>query len=299
MADKVTLHVLFTMDCQPSGTRGAPEGPKSWEQSAVAIDGFCTRLLRGGYPATLFLTPRCAQEHAPLLGEKTASGIELGLYVQPQSIEGRSFGRFLGQYGGDEQREIARAALEQFQEALECRPQSVRTGMFSANDDTYAVLFELGFRQGSLANPGRHIRHHAAQWSAAPRDAHYVDPRDRLRPGDLPFLEIPVTTDANQIRGGLAADLAIENGTLADWHRPLIQGQLARMAAEAVPFRALCFYTRNVFPFGNVKDRLGETLDAILGYLAELGEEYEVIPCTLAGAHARFRELGEESRRGS
>jgi hypothetical protein len=290
MADKIPLRVIFTMDCQPSGSRGAPEGPKSWHQSAQAIDGFCTRLLRAGFPPTLFLTPRCAQEHAPLLVEKAGSGAELGIYVQPQSLEGRGYGKYLGDYDGDTQREIVRETIERFQEALERRPLSVRTGMFSANDATFSVLYELGFRQGSVSNPGRRVGPHAASWTGAVRDAHYVDPTNRLIRGDLAFLEIPVTSDADEVRGGVASDLAIENGPVATWHRPLIEGQLARMETEEVTFRALCLYTRNAYGFRDPKDLHAQTLDGLIEYLSELSDSYELMPATLAGAHAGYRD---------
>lgn len=283
------LHVVFTMDCQPAATRAAPEGPRGWEQSAGAIDGFWTRLRRAGYPATLFLGPASADAHAPLLEEAADAGVELGLYVQPQSLDGGAYSRFLGHYSGDEQRTIVARALEGFQDALGRRPQSVRSAMFSANDDTFPSLFELGFRQGSLSSPGRKVGPHAADWGGAATDPHYVDPRDRLRPGELPFLEVPVTTDAGSRRGGLSPDLALENGTLADWHRPLLEGQLRRMEEGGVGFRALCFTTRNCFAYHASTDKLTLTLEAILDYLAGLSDRYQIVPVTLSEVHARYR----------
>ena len=293
MTPNGVLHILFTMDCQPAGAplgpRGAPAGPKSWEQSARSIDGFCTRLGNAGFPATLFLTPECAEEHAPLLEELLERGIELGLYVQPQSLLGGGYKRYLGQYGREEQRGIVDLAKQQFQEAVGTRPQSVRTGMFSASDETFSVLYELGFRQGSLSSPGRRVGKHAAVWTGAPSDPHYVDPHSRVRPGHLAFLEVPVTTDATRLRGGLSPDLAIENGTFEAWHRPLIEGQLGRMQAEGVAFRALCITTRNAFPYHSAGERQGAALEALIAYLAALEERYEVVPTTMSGAHARFR----------
>jgi hypothetical protein len=287
------LHILFTMDCQPAaaplGARGAPEGPKSWEQSARSIDGFCTRLGNAGYPATLFVTPECAEEHAPLLEELLERGYELGLYVQPQSLAGGGYKRYFGQYGREEQRGIVELAKQQFQAAVGAWPQSVRTGMFSASDATFGVLHELGFRQGSVSSPGRRIGQHAAVWPGAPGDAHYVDPQCRIRPGHLPFLEVPVTTDATQLRGGRSPDLAIENGTFEAWHRPLIEGQLQRMEAEGVAFRALCITTRNAFPYHSAGERQGAALEALITHLAALEERYEVVPTTMSGAHKRFR----------
>lgn len=290
MAARYPLHVLFTMDCHPAATRAAPEGPRSWEQSAAAIDGFCLQLLRAGYAATLFLTPGCADAHAPLLEEMAELGIELGLLVQPQSLDGGGYRRYLGQYDQETQRAILARAITGFQDALGRRPESVRPAMYSANDETFPVLLELGFRQGSVSSPGRRIPRHGAIWTDATPDPHHVDPRSRLRAGALPFLEVPVTTDPDRVRGGLAADLTIENGEVDPYHRPLIEGQLRRMDANQTPFRALCFVTRNVFAYHAPADRLAQTLQAIIDYLETLEERYELIPSTLATTHRRFRE---------
>jgi hypothetical protein len=279
------------MDCQPAATRAAPEGPKTWEQSARAIDGFCTRLLNAGYPATLFLTPQCVEQHTPLMEELLERGIELGLYVQPQSLSGGGYTRYLGQYGGEAQRAIIDLARQQFQDAIGVRPQSVRTGLFSASDETFGVLYDLGFRQGSVSSPGRQIGQHAAAWTSAPRDPHYVDAQSRVHPGHLPFLEIPLTTDSTRVRGGLPPEMAVEKGTLEAWHRPLIEGQLQRMEAEDVDVKALCIVTRNVFGYHSAAERHSTTLEALLAYFAALEDRYEVVPTTMAGAHASFRRV--------
>jgi hypothetical protein len=286
--DRPPLHVLFTMDCEPAGTRAAPEGPRGWAQSAAAIDGFCTRLLAAGYHPTLFLSPACAREHAPLCEEVGEAGTELALLVHPRWVSG-GFGHLLGRYSRTEQKLIVHRALDDFQQALGVRPASVRSALYSASDETFGVLHELGFRQGSLSSPGRRISHHAAVWTGAVPDPHYVDDASRLRAGSLPFLEIPVTTDPAALRGGIAADLAVENGTVEAWHRPLITGVLRRMAERGTRFRALCFVTRNRFAYHDDRDPLARTLDEILRLLDELAEQNEIVPCTAAEAHIRFR----------
>ena len=285
------LHVLFTMDCQPAVSRAAPEGPRTWAQSVRSIEGFCTRLLDAGLRPTLFATPEVADAHAPLFEELAERGAEVGLYVQPQSLIGGGFSRFLGQHSREQQRAIVGLAVERFQAASGERPSSVRPAMFSASDDTYAVLHEAGLRQGSVSSPGRRVSKHAAVWTGAPSDAHYVDADSRLRPGALPFLEIPVTADATQVRGGLSPDLGIENGTVDAWHRPLIEAQLQRMAAEQVAFRALCSYTRNSFPFHDDEDRQAQTLEALIAYLETLRARYEIVPVTVAEAHLHFARV--------
>lgn len=285
------LHVVVTMDCQPAATRAAPEGPRTWNLSARAIDGFCTRLLNAGFPPTLLVAPSCADAHAPLLEALQGSGVELGLLIQPQTLEGAGFHRHLGQYGRPEQEQIVRLSIRRFQDALGERPLSVRSALFSASDDTFGVLYDLGFRQGSLSSPGRRVTKHAAVWSGAVPDAHLVDREHRLRAGTLPFLEIPVTTDATQVRGAVSPDLVVESGSFEAWHRPLIEGQLQRMEQGDVPFRALCVATRNCFDYHGGGDKPATALAALVDYLISLEGRYEVIPTTMARAHTLFYTL--------
>jgi hypothetical protein len=289
MTSNPPLYVLFTMDCHPAGTRAAPEGPQTWEQSLRSIDGYCTRLLNAGYAVTLFLTPGCAAIHEPLLEELAERGVELGLFVQPASLESSAWRGHLGQFDRATQDAIIKLAMAGYQDVVGSRPLSVRSSMFSASDATYSVLVEHGFRRGSLSSPGRRVAKHGADWTGAVRDAHYVDGASRLRSGELPFFEIPVTTDAQRVRGGIAPDLDIENGTVEAWHRPLIEAQLARMKAENVAFKALCFCTRNCFGYDMSGNAFASTLDQLIGHLDALRERYDVRPVTTAGAQTAYR----------
>jgi hypothetical protein len=98
-----------------------------------------------------------------------------------------------------------------------------------------------------------------------------------------------VTTDATQRRGGVAPDLAIENGTLDRWHQPLIAGQLARQQSAGVPFRVLCFVTSTAYAYYDGSSRQRTTLDALLDHLDALAAQHTIVPATLAEAYARYR----------
>lgn len=303
MREPTPLYIVFTLDCQPAGTSKAPEGPRRWEQSSRSIDAYCAALHAAGYPVTLFLTPGCADMHAPFIEELAAGAVELALYVQPQSLQG-GYKRYFGQYDGEQQRDIVVAATSAFQDVIGRRPLSVRTDMFSANDATFAVLASLGFQQGSVSSPGRKVTKHAAVWVGAERDAHYASVDNRLAAGSLPFLEVPVTTDADQLHGGISPALTLDAGTFQAWHRPLIEGQLQRMELEATPFRSLCVQARNSAGFHEPKDRARVALDEMIAYFRTLSEPfggrtaYAVRPVTLAGAHMHYRSAPESRRDG-
>ena len=44
MNAKPPLYILFTMNCEPVGTKNVKQAPKTWVESARTIEGFCDRL---------------------------------------------------------------------------------------------------------------------------------------------------------------------------------------------------------------------------------------------------------------
>ena len=298
MNAKPLLHILFTMDCEPVVAKAAKQAPKTWEQSGRAIEGFCDRLSSMGYPATLFVSAACAEEHGPLLEDLAERNIELGLYVHPPTLEGSRnprYPRHLGNYAEKEQRAMIESAAERFYDAIGSRPRSFRSGAFSASDATFQVLYELGFRQGSLSIPGRDLPRDAVAWNGAEPDPHYVNPADRLSAGVLPFLELPVTSDPDRFyRRGFPYELCIENSGVEDWHRPLIERSLERLEADQAPFRTLCLFTNNAPAYHRADELHSITIENLFAYFDTLEDRYDLVPTTLSGAHQHFRQLMAE-----
>jgi hypothetical protein len=288
-ATRPPLHVIFTLDCPPHGARCLPAAPATWEASARSIDAFCTTLLRAGFRPTLFVTPETAYEHGPMLEDlrDAGSGVEVGLLLQPPSLRQAGYRHYLGAYGRQEQRSVVRLAVERFGDALGRRPLSARSAMYSASDCTFGVLDEAGFRQTSTSSPGRKTPKYHAEWVGAPADAHLVSATSRLEPGTLSLLEVPVTTDATQRKGGIAPELAIENGTVERWHAPLIAAQLGRQASDRAPL-TLCFVAGAAAAFHDPAARPRQTLEELLVHLDELEARYETVPATVSGAYAHL-----------
>lgn len=292
MAAKPHLHVLLTINCQPPGVRASPDSPRTWEHSARAIEGFCLRTIRAGYPPTLFAAPACVEEQAPLFEDVIRRGAEVGLFLHPPEIGDGRFARYLGQYSAEDQRSLIEYAAEKLTETLGLRPRSFRSGFFSANNTTFRQLFELGFRQGSLSEPGRRIASRDAVWEGALADPHYINPEDRLRAGTMPFLEIPVTTDPSaEITRGIPLSLQIDAGTLDALLKPTIERNLERMEREGVAFRAICVTTTTRIDYYSDSEKHTQTLESLLDWLETLTERYDVTPVTAADAHERFRIL--------
>jgi hypothetical protein len=123
---------------------------------------------------------------------------------------------------------------------------------------------------------------------------HYVDSNDRLCAGDLPLLELPVTTDPDRTyRPGYPYDLCIENSSVEDWHRPLIEQHLERIGQA--PFQTLCLFTHSGVAYHQDSDRHSITVERLFEYFDTLAERYELVPTTLAGAHEHFRQLATKT----
>lgn len=292
MAEKLQLHVLFTLNCEPPAERGDQDAPRTWDQGSRAIDSFCTRVIRAGYTPTLFAAPACVEEQDPMFEDLLRRGVEVGLFLHPPQIGDGRFKKNLGQYTGEDQRQLIEYAAEKFVSRLGQRPRSFRGGFFSASDETYRVLFELGFRQGSLSEPGRRLGGREAVWTDAPSDPYYVSPEKRGKAGTMPFLEVPVTTDpSGEIARGVPWSLLVGMATYEILLRPTVEYALARMDREQVPFRTLCIYSNNRHDFYTDSAQPSQSLELLFDRLEELGETYEIVPVTMAGAHERYRAI--------
>ena len=290
MADRLPLYVLFTMNCEPPKSRTAKSGPDSWEMSARSIEGFCIRLGRAGYRPSLFSSLACVEEQTPLLEDVTKRGGEIGLFLHPPQIGDGRFKRHLGQYSADDQRSLIDHHAERFADYLGSRPRSFRSGHFSANNDTFRILFDLGFRQGSLSEPGRVLPNREAVWTNAPLNPHYVNQDQKIETGELPFLELPVTTDPEmEIARGVPYTLQIEAGTVEAFHRPILDAYFERMARQPKPFLNLVFYTCNSIDYYQEDNQHARTLELLLDELALLSERFTLMPVTMFQAHEFYR----------
>ena len=286
------LYVSFTMDCERIRGECFCGGPDKWELSEKAIRGFCDTLLAGGFPPTLFIVPETAERHAPLFKALAARGVELGMHLHPQCFQDHRYDRYLGAYDAAECGRETRGTgegIEAWTRALGGRPRAFRPGNFSASDATFGVLYDLGFRHGSLSDPGRHVPKFHAEWNDATPHAHWANAKNRLIPGELGFFEAPLTTDPSRRRpNGFPYELRIESGPFDKWHKPIIEKALAHIEADNVTFRVLSVFTHNYLDYTDPANPRTQVLHDYVAYLKRLNARYEVIGATLATIRQRF-----------
>lgn len=266
------LYVCMTMDVERIREYSPTGGPPSWAFAARSVQNYCGVLAEHGLPATLFVVPDTAVEQGTLLqkiAEKT--GAELGLHMHPQCWKDHHLREadydYLGGYTAEEQYEILSDALLQVGECLGVRPRSFRGGNFSANDDTFRVLADLDFTHGSVSQPGRSAPRFKACWHNAHLDVHCAHGAFRHVPGDLNFVEVPLTSD--QLRTDHwtgVGDVRIENASAQEIAKAVRQ-EIGRQVGDDVPIKHVCLLTHNFVNYWsedeNEKGRRGVLMETI------------------------------------
>ncbi|EKF20622.1 polysaccharide deacetylase family protein [Nitratireductor pacificus] len=196
------IYVAVTMDCEPlrdQGIRNA-SGPVTWRESELSIRGYDRIAREYGFPVTYFQHPEVALAHADLMRELERGGACIdGLHLHPWKFDRERYNAHFGGLSASDQCAILSEGSALFRHAMGKRPKYFRPGTFSANDDTFRILSELGFVGGSVSAPERNFVSLNAIWNGAPRDPHRPDANFRQRIGALPFANVPLTSDFSSL----------------------------------------------------------------------------------------------------
>lgn len=269
-----TINILVTMDVEPplpEGTR--PEGasgPKSWDDSARYIKGYTAIAARHDLPVTFFLHPEVTHAHAELFHQLEAEGACLGLHLHPWKFSDGHYQAHFGGLDATQQCAILSEAVAMWQAGLGKRPEYFRPGTFSANDATFGVLEALGFRGGSCSIPGRVYPDLNAVWAGCPPDPHRANGVFRQLPGNLDFVNIPLSVDLSRIETRGARQFCWD--LRPDWHqadyRQIAQNIVAQTLARAPTVPVIQMVTHNDNDYTDPEDRVcrnfGSALDEIM-----------------------------------
>lgn len=288
------LFALLTMDCEPPHTEVTPHaarmsgsGPADYAKSERAIRGYAEAAGERGYPVTLFLHPEVATAHRELLLELQSRGACLGMHLHPYKLGKGEYGDDLGAYSASGQRDILKEAVRAWEKALGQEPRYFRPGYFSANDATFAVLLELGFRGGSLSNPGRVLPQHCSVWAGAEPYPHRAHLAFRQIKGDSDFIEIPVSADFERpVEVGDAHEQGYEWPYLASQrydHRAVIADVVARVSRDAPRCGTIVTDVHNDQDFSPGAYPARTNLDLILESIEAAGDDsgLNVVPTTI------------------
>ena len=283
-----TVYVLLTMDCEtaksdvtPYATQMSGSGPLDYRESERSIRGYVETAASYGFPTTLFAHPEVAVGNTELLLALEKHGACLGLHLHPYKLKGQNYKYDLGAYSATEQREILYRAMQVWESALGKPPQYFRAGYFSANDNTYQVLHELGFRGGSLSNPGRILPSHCSVWAGAEVYPHRAHFGFRLIKGDRDFINVPVSgAFGRPVARGHAGEQGYEWSYIphAYDHRKIIQDVLRRFAGYEPRFGTIVTDTHNDQDYSDSEHPARQNLELILRSIQDFCKEMDLKP---------------------
>jgi hypothetical protein len=198
--------VFVSMDCEPvrghltpHASEMSPTGPSDYSASERSIRGYTAVARQYGFPTTLFLHPEVAVSQSEFLLKLQKQSVCLGMYLHPYKFGDGRYKEDLGAYSASEQRRIIQEAADVWEKALGQRPLYFRGGWNSANDNTFRVLQELGFKGGSLSVPGQVTPEHFSVWSGAEPYPHRAHLNFRQMKSNSNFIEVPMSADHQRL----------------------------------------------------------------------------------------------------
>ncbi len=289
------IFVMLTMDCEPC--RGdvtehavsmSGSGPADYQESERSIRGYVERAEARGFPVTLLVHPEVAVNQRDLLLGLQDRGNCLGLHLHPYKFGDGRYRYDLGAYTASQQRDILQEATDVWEAALGQKPRYFRAGYFSANDSTFGVLQELGFRGGSLSNPGRVLPEHCSVWAGAEPYPHRAHPGFRLIRGDSDFVEAPVSVAYGRpVQTGYAGEKGHEWPYIPHTydHRGVIRDILERFRSDSPRFGTVVTDTHNDQDYTDPDHPASVNLKIVLDSIEVFSKEMEMwsVGVTLEG----------------
>ena len=284
------IDIVITMDCEPTlaTTHPTATGPHDFAQSERAIMGYFTICQSYGLPVTFFVHPETILAQAPMFKRLQAAGCCIGLHMHPWKYAMWRYGgkRFLAHFGeltAEDQVALLSESAALWHQAMGERPLYFRPGTFSANDATFRVLAELGFRGGSISAPNRVFHDIRTIWTGTELDPHRGHRAIRQFPGDLEFGNMPLSADTSVLlteQGNRRRHADFRPDT--DWpgqfgisYRTIAENTLRQVMERAPAVPVLNAISHNHYEYSDAADtytqRFKVMLDEMLGACQRAG----------------------------
>jgi len=272
------------MDCETvQEVSPATGGAATWELAERSMRGYVESLAARGHKATLFLIPHLAEGLPEVVRELGAAGADLGLHLHPQTTD-LGYDRHLGQLPEETQRLLLEQGRDRVAAVIGQAPTSFRPGCFSSTWETFPILLDLGFTQGSVMLPGRNSPERGAVWANEVPFAHWR----QSRAGEQ-FLDVPTTAALDQIGPHREAlcdpdHLRLERGGIADWGPGLIRDYVRYQAEHDWWLKSVVVMTHDTRYYDDPADVHRQNLERIADAIEAVAEEchLDLVPATLA-----------------
>ncbi|HUS79871.1 MAG TPA: hypothetical protein VM283_01305 [Armatimonadota bacterium] len=194
------LFFCYFMDCQTPGKPGGARD-QTWEVAEQAVRGIAELFAERGLIHALGMCsePEVALRQPTMFREIAQAGAWQALHFQVRGYRPRGasedydWQRPLTDYGYEEQRQVISIAKDEWEQALGTPAEDFGACCAQANDYTFPILAELGFRQSYCSAPGRYNPAAGQSWWGAFPHSHHAASRSRLVCGELELYEFTLT----------------------------------------------------------------------------------------------------------
>jgi len=276
------IYVVVTMDCERPNTEThiSGSGPPDYERAEAWTRAYVEIANRYNFPVTFFIHPEMALAQTAMFDELESAGACLGLHVHPWRF---GDGRYKAELGGlleAQARAVLSEATALWQHALGKRPLYFRPGAISANDRTYQILIDLGFRGGSVSMPGRVYPDIHAIWSGAVPDPHRAHPFFRQLEGNLEFANMPMSADMSKIivKNGRWFHLDLRPDFVDADFETIAQNIVNQVKSRNPAVPVINMVTHNDHDFTDPNDPVGRNFERVLKAIIAACEAAEVRP---------------------
>jgi len=304
-ANREQLFFAYAIDCQtPRKPGGGPD--QTWEVAELAVRGivelFAERGLIGAL--TLCSEPEVARTQTALFREMTDAGASHALHFQVRGYrpagasEDYDWERPLSFYEYDEQKAVLSIAKDEWEQALGLSAETYGACCAMANDYTFPILDELGFRQSYCSVPGRYNPRHGQRWWGAFPYSHHTSSKSRLVSGELQVYEVPMTRTLQSEPGPEAGTWFVRDPR-PEAEMPLeriveiAESNLQDMLLRDHPLLYVYALTHNTWDVGARGTPRRAALEATIEAAQLLAEQHglELVPATLKDIHLEADRL--------
>jgi len=299
------LFFCYGMDCQ---TPQKPGGGKdqTWEIAEKAVRGIAGFFAERGLIHALGLCsePEVAIKQSAMFREMADAGAWQALHFQvrgyrPQgAAQDYDWERPLSFYDHDEQKAVLTIARDEWQAALGQPAETYGACCAMANDYTFPILAELGFRQSYCSIPGRYNPRYGQEWWGAFPYSHHAGSKSRLVCGELPLYECPIVRTLQPEPGPepgtwFVRDFRPEAEMSRERILEIGDSNLHDMLLRGHPLLYVYALTHNTWDVGDPttgrRKALEDTIEAV--HLLADRHGLELVPASLKDVHAEADRL--------
>ncbi len=300
------LFLCYFMDCQTPKKPGGGRD-QTWEIAEQAVRGLAELFAERGLSRALGFCsePEVAIRQSAVFREMAEAGFWQGLHFQvrgyrPQGAsEDYDWDRPLSDYDYQEQKDAIAIAREEWEQALGLPATTFGACCAQANDHTFPILAELGFRQSYCSAPGRHDPRNGQEWWGAFPHSHHTSRTSRLVCGDLELYEFTLTRSLKPEPGSepgtwRVADFRAESEMGLDEIIQMADASLKDMLLRDHPILYVHAPTHNTWDFGDRNSPRRKTVEATIDAAFALAHRHglELVPAGLEDMHRETDRLG-------